>query len=193
MLKLAVVIFLYALARSSCDQGDGDQKMDVFRLPDTTKPDSYELKFTPNFDGFNSTFNGEAKINITVIKSTNVITLNLKDLNVTDVRITDISSSRLRDIPVIELKNIIKNEQIEIYVKTIPADRKFEVRILYNGKIRNDMSGLYMSSYQESNTTKLVTNFKIYIVKYYLKLFTKFKFKLYEIISSLQMDGCNSV
>lgn len=156
MLKLAVAIFLCALVRpGSCDQGNDDQKMDVFRLPTETKPQSYELKFIPKFNGNNSTFSGETKINITVHAHTNVITLNLKDLNVTKVTVADITNAKARNISVNNFINIIKNEQLKINLYNfLIAGRKYQVTISYEGKIRNDMSGLYMSSYQEGNTIK---------------------------------------
>lgn len=152
MLKLAIVIFLCVLAQNACDQKNEDQIMDIFRLPDNTKPSSYELKFIPKFDGLNSTFSGETKINITIIRSTRVITLNLKDLNVTNVKVYDVTTKR-RELRIDDLKNITKNEQFEIYLNTnVPPNRNLEVDISYNGKIRNDMSGLYLSSYQDDST-----------------------------------------
>lgn len=157
MLKFACsVLLLFAGVRGLFGQGDGAQKMDVFMLPDATKPISYELQFTPNFDGKNSTFSGVANITVFSLKQTNVITLNIKDLTVTNVTIEDVKKKGWqRFVNVSKLVNVEKNEQFEIYLqKEVPMGRNLLVSIVYNGKIRSDMSGLYLSSYEENNSTK---------------------------------------
>lgn len=155
--KLAFTIFLFVLLTPHGSRVDGDQTgtMNVFRLPDVTRPESYDLRFEPKFDGINSTFAGLTKINISVLMATDKVTLNLKDLNVTNVTVTDITNPRTLNVDVKSLVYKPENEQFEIILnKAPPAGRKLQVTIAYWGKIRTDMSGLYLSSYDEGNVTK---------------------------------------
>jgi len=128
-------------------------KMNVFRLPDNTKPVSYDLQIVPNIVGINSTFGGKVKIEITAVEQTNSITLNLKDLTVTAVSVNDIKLNR--SIDVVNYEYLTDNEQFKINLKTtLLAKRNYLVAIEYAGKIRNDLSGFYLSSYDTSNGTK---------------------------------------
>lgn len=134
-------------------QSNDVQKMDVFRLPAVVQPESYSIKFTPRFNGLNSTFSGEANIVIIPTASTEVITLNVKDLNLTNVTLQDVVSRKFVEIKY--MVNITKNEQIEFHLtKGVIAHRRYQISIIYDGKIRTDMSGLYLSSYEESGVTK---------------------------------------
>lgn len=156
MMKFAFSVILFVLVRgSSSGQNDAVQDMDVFRLPKTSFPTFYELQFTPKFNGVNSTFSGVTKIDINVIVSTKVITLNIKDLTVTDVKIYDIVGEQPKLVTVENWINVEKNEQLEIHLeKKAIANRKYQISIEYNGKIRTDMAGFYLSSYEEDHVTK---------------------------------------
>lgn len=153
MKTTAFAVLLFALVRGSSGQDDGAQKMDVFRLPDTSKPESYELRLVPRFDGVNSTFSGVVNITVAMTATVHVITMNVKDLNVTNVTVQDVQNRRVLNTT--KLVNVERNEQFEIHLeKTMIAHRRYLVSIAYNGKIRTDMSGLYLSSYEENNATK---------------------------------------
>lgn len=135
-----------------------DKKMDVFRLPNNTEPISYNLKITPRIDPLNDdfTFSGIVTINILVKLSTKVLTLNADSLKIQQIDIKDQNSST--SVEVIDNKFIVKNEQLEIQFNEpgLIVDRIYKVQITYTGKLRNDMTGFYKSSYidQESKTTK---------------------------------------
>lgn len=132
---------------------DDREKMDIFRLSGDTVPEFYHLRFVPNFNGTNSTFSGVTTIRIVATSNTKVITLNLKELNVTNVTVTDVKSQR--NIAVKDLVYDAKNEQFSIVTQNaIASKRSIMVVISYNAKIRTDLSGLYLSSYEEGNTTK---------------------------------------
>jgi len=129
----------------------------VFRLPGTTVPDYYDLRFElQNFNGTdNLTFSGVVNINITVVMVTNVVTLNLKDLNVTAVTVTDIKTKSRHYLEISKWVYLTNDEQFEIHLnKFIPKDRYLGVSIMYVGNIRTDMTGLYLDSYEERGTTK---------------------------------------
>lgn len=129
-----------------------DEKMDVFRLPGNTSPVSYDLWFAPNMN--NWTFEGCAKILVDInMANTKAVTLNLKNLTVTSVLAMDVSNSR--DIPVAGFEYQTKNEQFVINLeKFVPKSKKLLLTIKYKGYIRDDMTGLYKSSYIEDGVTK---------------------------------------
>lgn len=125
-----------------------------YRLPRTTVPENYDLRFEfQDFNGIdNLTFSGVANINIIVMETTDVVTLNLRDLNVTNVTVTD---NRYGLVPVKGSVYLANDERFEIRLSvTVPMGRRLRVSITYIGNIRTDMTGLYLSSYEERDTTK---------------------------------------
>lgn len=157
MSKSMVLLLLFGLlvGAAIAHGDDAGPAMDLFELPTTTSPTFYELQFTPKFNGFNSTFTGVANITISINSRTDVITLNSKELHVTDVTVADVSIPASKTLGVRDLKYIAHNEQLEIYLKrSVPLGKTLLVSIRYEGKIRNDMAGLYISSYVENNETK---------------------------------------
>jgi len=80
ILKNVVVLFFVQFAsvfnsdgRSSCN---GQNEMNVYRLPGNTIPDSYDLKIMPDYNYFTDAvvFDGEVEIVITVKSETSMIT-----------------------------------------------------------------------------------------------------------------------
>lgn len=130
----------------------------VFRLPGTTVPDYYDLRFElQNFTGpDNLTFSGQVNIHITVVSTTEVVTLNVRDLNVTTVTVTDISNvSRPLDLKISKWLYLANDEQFEIHlIRSIPLGKYLRLSITYVGNVRTDMTGLYLDSYEERGTTK---------------------------------------
>jgi len=163
MFKLAGILSAALLCALVRGQGDPvAEKMDVFRLPENTSPVSYVLWFAPNLSDW--TVTGVANITVKVEIETQSVTLNLKDLNVTDVSVMDVTNSEhTRNIKVKDKVELTKNEQFEIqFEKTMPGNRILLLTIKYKAQIRDDMSGLYKSSYTENGVTKwlAVTQFE---------------------------------
>lgn len=154
MFKFSVSIILCALAsRCSFGQQNDDKPMDIFRLPNNTEPVTYDLQFYPIFDGEKSTFTGVANITFTCIKPDRLIVLNIKDLTVDNITVTDVGSRK--NMPVKNWEYKANNEQLEINLESMSMkNRMYWLIIRYNGNIRNDLTGLYLSSYKENNQTK---------------------------------------
>lgn len=88
-----------------------------------------------------------------------MLTLNADGLNITQIDVTDTTNTSTPiAIGVIGFNFVVKNEQLKIHLDTpgLIADRVYEVRIVYSGKLRDDMTGFYKSSYidEESHSTK---------------------------------------
>lgn len=153
------VFFVYFLClvilRESLGQNNVNEKMDVFRLPAVARPESYSLQFTPTFNGLNSTFSGVTRIIVIPTRRTENLTLNAKELELTNVTIYDVGTANPRPIDIISVENVTKNEQVIFHFRRpLIINRRHLVTITYNGKIRTDMSGLYISSYEEGGVTK---------------------------------------
>lgn len=139
---------------------DGDEGvMDVFRLPGTTRPVSYDLRFAVRFNGRNSTFGGVTKIAIVPTSNTRVVTLNAKDLNVTAVAVRDVGGNGGGPVPKdLSVRGTVfhaRNEQLEIWLdQSVVANRRYLVTIEYEGICRIKPDGLFISSYQEGDATK---------------------------------------
>jgi len=154
--KLIGVLSAALLCALVCGQEDPkDKKMDVFRLPENAKPVSYNLWFAPNMSDW--TFEGRAKIIVKIIESnTQTLTLNFNNLMMTSVSVTDVTNPNvIRDVPYSSLNYLTINEQFEINFKSaLTKNRNYELAINYTGSIRDDMTGLYKSSYVEDGVTK---------------------------------------
>lgn len=157
---LVFVFCSFTLVRQSNGQTN------EYRLPKTTVPENYDLRFEfQDFNGVdNLTFSGVANITIIVIEATDVVTLNLRDLNVTGVTITDVTDNRSHLIKIQGWMYLTNYEKFEIRLaRYVPISRRLQVSITYIGNIRTDMTGLYLSSYQERDTIKWV----LYCYYYY--------------------------
>lgn len=154
MFKFVAILSAALLCALVRGQGDpADEKMDVFRLPENTSPISYNLWFAPNFTDW--TVTGVANITVTTVQETQKVTLNLKNLTVTAVSVMDITNNVSRILSINGFAVLTKNEQFEInFERSVPASRRLLLNINYNGKIRDDMTGLYKSSYTENGETK---------------------------------------
>lgn len=154
MSKFWAVILLCALARDSRARNETDTEMDMFRLPSHVRPKSYDLRIEPNFRGENSTFTGVVKIEFETKNADNTVLLNVKDLNVTAVTMMSYRGQIKKNVTVNRYEVSEKNEQLTIFLeKTLLTNYNYVITILYTGKIRDDLTGFYLSSYDESNST----------------------------------------
>lgn len=155
MWKLVVPVLLCTVVGRFIEREDDERKMDVFRLPGNTRPESYDLRFVLNFNGKNSTFSGVTKIIIVPSSTTKVVTLNVKDLNVTNVEVRDVGGPSPGHVKISDSMLWENNEQFEIrLVEAAVVGRRYLVTISYEGNIRTDLTGLYMSFYEEGDVTK---------------------------------------
>ncbi|XP_050546402.1 aminopeptidase N-like [Daktulosphaira vitifoliae] len=127
--------------------------MDIFHLPTSTIPLFYDLQFL-NVLSDNFTYSGTTKIKIQAQQTTSVLTLNVVDLDIESIKIFDIESKR--EIEVNNHELVEKNEQLKVYLNEqwLITGRQYQVEIVYNSKLRTDMTGLYRSSYRDEEYNK---------------------------------------
>lgn len=149
------------------DAGDGgfaaanhsaDDAMDVFRLPTSVRPVSYELQVATDFERM--TYAGRVTIVFkTSVSSTDRLVLNSKDLRVTGVAVTDQKTNTPNEVR--RYYAVDKNEQLVIELNCSAAgcltrNRPYVVDIAFEAPLRDDMSGYYKSSYTEDNAIKYI-------------------------------------
>lgn len=123
----------------------------TYRLPTNVRPLRYTLDI--NVDVDNEVFSGNVIINLEVTTSTSSIHLNYKQITV------DWSSARLTldsTIQTFQVTNQVDRPVEQIY--EIHFERALEVgtytlELQFQGNIRNDLTGLYKSSYTFTNDT----------------------------------------
>lgn len=151
-------VFLFTVVLCQCHgEDDSGQTKGVYPLPGTTVPESYDLTLYPHFRGANdSTFTGKTKITVTAISTTDTVTLNVEHLLVTDVTVTDVTDVT-RPPQSLAITRYYHNDYLQFHIvldRPLTTGQKCEVTISYEGTIRTDNVGLYMSTYVESGVTK---------------------------------------
>ena len=116
-----------------------------YRLPTTVIPYLYDISiFLKN----NFTFNGIAKINVSLSSTTDEIVLHHGKINVTTVTITfddkEVEQSDTMYDPITEKFTIKLKNPLE-------KDLKIFIAIEYNAELKNNLIGFYKSSYFDPN------------------------------------------
>lgn len=133
------------------DSMTGEHSELIYRLPNNTIPESYDISIWTLIENSDFQFNGNVTIRIKVLTTTTFITLHQSELTINSVTLTNLASN----------ENIFVNltDQLD-YTKineflTITFDNKYmliggnyyNLTIAYNGTLRSDDAGFYRSSY----------------------------------------------
>lgn len=121
-----------------------------YRLPNNTKPQAYSLFISTDIADGIFDYYGIVKINITILKESNEITLHQYELNIQAVNLTSEQGEMIR----VQSPYYDQSRDFVI-IKTInytfsPEDTIF-LEVKFNGNLREDNYGFYRSSYSESN------------------------------------------
>lgn len=126
-----------------------------YRLPRDTRPLAYGLRLVPKYDEGSDlyTFGGQVEILIYINSITPNVTLNAKDMEIKSVAITEMKTQTDQAVDSYELDN--DAEILYIYAeKNLLAGRQYQVKIVFQGLLRTDMTGFYRSMYKENGVTK---------------------------------------
>lgn len=123
-----------------------------FRLPDTSHPISYSLSLTIDVDSASYFGNVAIRINVTT-PNTNLIALNYHDIQVDNVIITKTDENT--QLNLLDRANPRPSLQIiEFYTRESLAVGQYDIQMDFQGAIRSDLKGLYMSSYWINGTKR---------------------------------------
>ncbi|XP_069101890.1 uncharacterized protein [Argopecten irradians] len=136
--------------------------MEDVRLPRSVLPSLYELEIFPDFyktDPKDFTFSGSVKIHISCVEATKNITLHVNTLTVEEahIRLESVSGA-----PVPDIVKITHDEIRQFLILDLGSDlqslEEYTLEMKFSGPLKDDMTGLYYSTYQEgSNTVYIAT------------------------------------
>lgn len=129
-----------------------------YRLPNTTRPISYNIWLSTDIHRGDFTFNGVVTIQIEALENTPEITLHYRELTITNVRLLrDTGGTIQSNVPTTSRDDV----EFLIIRPTVPLTQGtiYGIAITYTGVLRNDDAGFYRSSYQNTagNTVWLAT------------------------------------
>ena len=157
--KLLVTALLAVLiVQSICQEikdSNNQEKENEYRLPTSTIPKSYDIKFTDvNFTKF--TFTGSVKINVQIKNDIQEIVFHKgKFITIADIILTKQSSD---PIPVLT-SYTEKTEKFTITIKgqKLKKGDVIDIKLSFTGVLRDDMVGFYRSYYYDKgNNPKYV-------------------------------------
>ena len=120
--------------------------IDPYRLPRNVIPLRYNLKIVPNLD--TATFWGTVIVKLSVKTQTNTIMLNSKNLNIISIRI----NKKLEN----NFKIDSKTERLIITTRKMLKPGIVCLRIHFSGILNNELTGLYRSTYIDTNGVEQV-------------------------------------
>uniref|UniRef100_A0A1I8N3A4 Aminopeptidase n=1 Tax=Musca domestica TaxID=7370 RepID=A0A1I8N3A4_MUSDO len=121
-----------------------------YRLPNNTIPSHYDIVLTTRVDEGIREFTGVVTIDVTVVEETNSFVLNARQLKFDKATVQSGSESP-------EELQIVYEEQREFLILTrkveapFAKDSKLKLSVTYNGVLRNDNAGFYMTTYTDVN------------------------------------------
>lgn len=144
--SLCFVIFLFiAVSRVSCQQ---------YRLLRDIVPSIYDIHITIDLE--NLKFNGTETIQVHANSSGSAITMHALDLTVSDLSLLQGATNN-------PIRNVTYDERAQTMTiwpeYPILGGLVYEIRLAFEGEIRDDMKGLYRSSYYENGTLKYKIGF----------------------------------
>lgn len=118
-----------------------------YRLPNDTRPETYDIQLRTWVHEENFQFEGEVNIGIVTVNATNAITLHTRQLNIVQVRLlTTGAVPGLISIGPYTYNSTFEFMRIPIN-SVLPADTRYTVEIRYTGTLRQNQGGFYRSSY----------------------------------------------
>lgn len=132
------------------------------RLPrNRFSPVHYRLKIKPDFYDYNDTssyrFNGTVDVQFRCLENTTSIVLHANQLVIDSYLLMGSNGSQLT------VKKLEENKDMEwltfILDEALVAGRDYVLRVIFSGPLKDDMEGIYWSSYQENNITKYLPLF----------------------------------
>lgn len=123
---------------------DSVKPWENLRLPTDIRPDHYYMQVQPDLNEF--TFKGHVDIDLTVVKSTDLIILHSLDLELTNYYIKDAEGAVIKPL------SAFVHEENQFFVMTfdeyLTQDAKYTLHINFEGKLTDYLGGFYRSSYK---------------------------------------------
>lgn len=143
-LSHSAVIFLFITASLV-----GSQTSVNYRLSTDIVPSIYDLDITIDLDGLK--FNGIETIHVHANQPTSRVQLHILDLAVDGVQVIEGETA----IPISSTFYSNETQIFEINLsESLIQNRDYEIKMNFEGQIKDEMTGLYRSSYYENGAVK---------------------------------------
>lgn len=144
VLSHSVVICLFIIVSHVHSQASAN-----YRLSNNIAPSIYDLHITIDLDGLH--FAGVETILAHASQNTSIIELHALDLTIYNVQVTENGI----DLPFNSLVYINETQTFRITLdQSLMPNSDFQLKLEFSGEIRDDMKGLYRSSYYENRLLK---------------------------------------
>lgn len=129
-----------------------DDIFETFRLPNNTRPMTYDISLRTWIDQGNFSFTGSVRIGIVALESTNSITVQHRGLSIENVRVLSEYNDSI-SIGDIAYDNIFEFLTIPIASSNLTEGSTYFVEIEYSGQMITYSSGFYARSYVRDGNT----------------------------------------
>lgn len=144
VLRHSVVICLFIIVSHVHSQTSAN-----YRLSNNIAPSIYDLHITIDLDGLN--FVGVETILAHASEASTTIELHALDLTIDGVQVTENGI----DLPINSLMHFNETQTFRITLdQRLMPNSDFQLKLEFSGEIRDDMKGLYRSSYYENGVVK---------------------------------------
>ncbi|XP_017141907.2 aminopeptidase N [Drosophila miranda] len=138
----------FATPRNDNDEGN-------YRLPNNTAPESYKVELWTNVHSGARDFNGSVQIDLQVLELSSSITLHYRQTS--NFTASIISRDEVAQAIELDVTTDTDREFLTLTPKlanvTFAANTNWTLSIDYNGTLRSDMGGFYISSYTDDDST----------------------------------------
>lgn len=139
------------------DDNDVDAKVEKinYRIPNNTKPESYDITLTTNIDRNEFSFSGRVVIKLRVLEASKNITIHSHQFDIKTIKLATTTGTAIKLNPH-SYDNV--TEFLVIPSQTeLQKDAQYSLTIEYSGELRNNCTGFYRTSYENAkNETKQV-------------------------------------
>ncbi|XP_063230541.1 uncharacterized protein LOC134535398 [Bacillus rossius redtenbacheri] len=139
---------LAALLVATLAAAAAGSRLDEYLLPSSVVPLRYELRLAPYLDSGNFTFDGEVTIRVRAAERTSTVTLHRNDTTVDEasVRVSPADSGAALGVVAQDYDAVHHFHRISLNGSLTPG-QEYDVHLAYRGHLRDDMQGLFRSSY----------------------------------------------
>lgn len=143
--RVALVLQVFTIAVYQGEFTDASNISEVnFRLPNNTRPESYDLSIRTRIDENDFDFNGTIRIELYIVESTKSIVLHQVNQTIEEINLSS-------DGQGVNIINYTYNETLQFLnisvLEPLNIGSRYNLEIKYQGTLRDDYLGFYRTSY----------------------------------------------
>lgn len=155
VLLLGLILFCYVNGQNVSenvivddDNVDAKVKPVHYRLPNNTKPESYDITLITNIHEKEFSFSGRVAIKLVVLEASHNITIHARQLNIKTIDLSTISGTAIKLNP-FTYDNVTEFLVIPTQSE-LQKDTIYVLTVEYAGELRPPCDGFYRTSYTNS-------------------------------------------